>query len=247
MSVKSYSITDVGRQRQQNQDFVFTSEVKIGKLPNLFMVADGMGGYKAGEFASKCTVETVVNEVNFINEKEPIKILSTAIQKANSTVRQKSLSDDNYRGMGTTLVAASFDGEILTVANIGDSRLYLLSDKLRQITTDHSLVEEMIQMGEIDRGRARLHPDKNIITRAIGVAGHVDIDFFEVEDVRTGDMILMCSDGLSNMMDDSVIESIVSGQGSIKEKATRLVALANENGGRDNIAVILVELTVDNE
>lgn len=247
MSVKSYSVTDIGRQRQLNQDFVFTSDINVGRLPNLFMVADGMGGYKAGEFASKCTVETVVNEVNFINEKEPIKVLSNAIQKANTTVRQKSVSDDNYRGMGTTLVAASFDGKNLLVANVGDSRLYLLSDTLRQVTTDHSLVEEMVQMGELERGKARTHPDKNIITRAIGVANHVDIDFFEVEDIKTGDVIIMCSDGLSNMMDDSVIEEVVRSHGTLKEKANKLIEIANNNGGRDNIAVILVELTVDND
>lgn len=247
MSVKTYSITDIGRQRQQNQDFVFTSEVNVGKLPNLFIVADGMGGYKAGEFASKCTVETVVNEINFSKEKEAIRLLNTAIQKANSVIRQKSVSDDNYKGMGTTIVAASFDGSILTVANVGDSRLYLLGDSLRQITTDHSLVEEMVQMGELERVKARTHPDKNIITRAIGVASHVDIDFFEVEDVRTGDLILMCSDGLSNMVDDTVIEAVMQAEGSLKEKAQKLVDLANNNGGRDNIAVVLAELIVDNE
>lgn len=247
MSVKSYAITDIGRQRQMNQDYVFVSEISVGKLPNLFMVADGMGGYKAGEFASKCTVETVVNEASFINEKQPIKILSAAIQKANATVRHKSVSDDNYRGMGTTLVAASFDGKDLLVANVGDSRLYLLSDKLRQISTDHSLVEEMVQMGELERGKARTHPDKNIITRAIGVANHVDIDFFEVEEIKTGDIVVMCSDGLSNMVDDSIIEAVVKGKGTLKEKANMLVDIANNNGGRDNIAVILVELTVDNE
>lgn len=247
MSVKSYSITDIGRQRQLNQDYVFTSEVPVGQLPNLFMVADGMGGYKAGEYASKCTVETVVNEVSFSGETSPIKLLDGAIKKANSRIRQKSASDDNYKGMGTTLVACSFDGEILCVANVGDSRLYIFREGLKQITTDHSLVEEMIRMGELKREDARTHPDKNIITRAIGVVDGLDIDFFEVDDIKSGDVVLMCSDGLSNMVDDAQIEEILSETGTLRDKAEKLIQTANKNGGRDNIAVVLVELSFDKE
>lgn len=243
MPVNAYSVTDIGRARQMNQDYVFTSQVSVGTLPNLFIVADGMGGYKAGEFASKCAVETVVNEVNFCSEKEPVKLLSEAIQKANKKIRYKSTNDDNYKGMGTTLVVATFDGSTLCVANVGDSRLYLCSNgSLEQITVDHSLVEEMVKMGELERVDARTHPDKNIITRAIGVVEQVDIDFFEVDDINTGDIILMCSDGLTNMVDDEDIEAIVSGKGTLEEKANKLIAAANQNGGRDNIAVVLAEL-----
>lgn len=247
MSVKSYSITDIGRARQMNQDYVFSSEVAVGQLPNLFMVADGMGGYKAGEYASKCTVETVVNEASFSNEKSPIKLLDAAIRKANARIRAKSTSDDNYKGMGTTLVTCTFDGEILTVSNVGDSRLYLFRDELKQITTDHSLVEEMIKMGEIKRADARTHPDKNIITRAVGVVDALDIDFFEVDDVKAGDIVLMCSDGLTNMVDDKQIASILGESVTLRDKAEKLIQAANNNGGRDNIAVVLVELSFDKE
>jgi protein phosphatase len=246
MKLTSYAITDVGRQRNQNQDYVFSSEVAIGPLPNLFIVADGMGGHKAGEFASKCAVETVVNSVNLGGSAPMIKVLTRAINEANKRVRQKSLSDDEFSGMGTTLVLCCLDDDGLTVANIGDSRLYVIgSGGIKQVTTDHSYVEEMVRMGELERRNARLHPDKNIITRAVGVMDSVDADFFEVEDIHAGDTVLMCSDGLSNMLEDTEIEGIVSGQGTIEEKARRLVAAANMNGGRDNIAVILVQIEVE--
>ncbi|HOO79466.1 MAG TPA: Stp1/IreP family PP2C-type Ser/Thr phosphatase [Lachnospiraceae bacterium] len=247
MRVTSYSITDIGKQRQLNQDYVFTSQVPMGTLPNLFIVADGMGGHKAGEYASKCAVETIVDDVNLSTEKSVIKVLSGAIRHANERIRQVSSQDDNYQGMGTTLVVAAFDGKEMYVANVGDSRLYLLHDGLRQVTTDHSLVEEMVRIGELEREKARNHPDKNIITRAIGVVEVVDVDFFELDDLKEGDIILMCSDGLSNMLDDNELERIVGGAGTLEEKAKRLIAAANLNGGRDNIAVILIELLLDEE
>lgn len=247
MRVTSYSITDIGKQRQLNQDYVFTSQVPMGTLPNLFIVADGMGGHKAGEYASKCAVETIVDDVNLSTEKSVIKVLSGAIRHANERIRQVSSQDDNYQGMGTTLVVAAFDGKEMYVANVGDSRLYLFHDGLRQVTTDHSLVEEMVRIGELEREKARNHPDKNIITRAIGVVEVVDVDFFELDDLKEGDIILMCSDGLSNMLDDNELERIVGGAGTLEEKAKRLIAAANLNGGRDNIAVILIELLLDEE
>ncbi len=230
-----------------NQDYVFTSEVPVGVLPNLSMAADGMGGYKAGEFASKSAIDTIINEVMLSPEKKPIKLLSDAIQSANKKIRQKSTSDENYKGMGTTLVLSYFDGNSLCVANIGDSRLYIIGDHIKQITTDHSLVEEMIRLGGLERSKARLHPDKNIITRAVGVVDKVDIDFFEVEDINNGDIVLMCSDGLTNMVEDSEIERIVKSNLSLEDKAHRLVATANSNGGRDNIAVILMQLFLGEE
>lgn len=234
-------------QRKLNQDYVFTSEVSMGSLPNLFIVADGMGGHKAGEFASKSAVETIVNEVTLSAERSPVKVLRSAIQRANERIRQKAAADEDYHGMGTTLVVSTFDGKEMCVANVGDSRLYLISDGIKQITTDHSLVEEMIRIGGLDRTKARTHPDKNIITRAIGVAQVVDVDFFELNDLRPGDVILMCSDGLSNMIDDEGIEKIIKEGNSLEEKASRLIATANQNGGRDNIAVILIEVLSDRE
>ena len=228
-----------------NQDYVFCSEMPVGALPNLFMVADGMGGYKAGEYASKSTVDIIVSEIMRSKEKMPIRLISDAIECANRKIRDKSISDDNYKGMGTTLVLASFDGKQLLVSNIGDSRLYVIGDEMRQITTDHSLVEEMIKMGGLERSKARSHPDKNIITRAVGVVEKVDIDFFEVDDIRDGDIALLCSDGLTNMLDDKDIETIVRGPGDLAYKATRLVDGANRNGGKDNISVLLLQVFLD--
>ncbi|MCR4584902.1 MAG: Stp1/IreP family PP2C-type Ser/Thr phosphatase [Lachnospiraceae bacterium] len=243
MKLSAYSVTDIGRTRKLNQDYVFTSQMPLGQLPNLFIVADGMGGHKAGEYASKCAVDTVVEKVSLSREKGTIRILSKAIRQANTRIREKAASDENFQGMGTTLVAASFDEEELIVANVGDSRLYLFKEgRLKQITTDHSLVEEMIRMGELERKDARLHPDKNIITRAIGAADDVDVDFFEVDGVEEGDIILMCTDGLSNMLDDREIEGIIASGDNVEETAERLVSAANMNGGRDNIGVVLVKV-----
>ena len=189
MRVKSYSVTDIGRQRQLNQDYVFTSEVPMGPLSNLFVVADGMGGHKAGEYASKCAVETIVEDINTYQDIGIIKSLTMAIQHANAKIRQVANSDINYQGMGTTLVTATYSDDTLYVGNVGDSRLYVIGDGIRQITTDHSLVEEMIRMGGLDREKARTHPDKNIITRAVGVDQKVQVDCFEVSFFISGLLI----------------------------------------------------------
>ncbi|MDE7404452.1 MAG: SpoIIE family protein phosphatase, partial [Lachnospiraceae bacterium] len=132
-------------------------------------------------------------------------------------------------------------GHYLQVANVGDSRLYIINDEIRQITRDHSLVEEMIRMGGLDRAAARNHPDKNIITRAIGALDTVEIDFFH-EELRPGDIVLMCSDGLTNMLEDSEISEIIKEYTSLEERAEKLVEAANRNGGKDNIAVILINV-----
>ena len=142
--------------------------------------------------------------------------------------------------MGTTIVAAACLGKYLQVANVGDSRLYIVGDEIRQITRDHSLVEEMVRMGGLGREEARNHPDKNIITRAIGARDTIEIDFFH-EELKSGDIVLMCSDGLTNMLEDEEIKSILQGEGAMEEKVKRLIGAANENGGKDNITVILVD------
>ena len=167
--------------------------------------------------------------------------ISDAINEANTRIRRKAMEDVNMVGMGTTAVLATISKDTLTVANVGDSRLYIISaDKtITQITRDHSLVEEMVRMGGIDRVSARNHPDKNIITRAIGATGNVNIDFFEVP-LRDKDIILMCSDGLSNMIEDKDILEIVASEESLESKAAGLITTANENGGSDNISVVLI-------
>ncbi|MCI8354972.1 MAG: Stp1/IreP family PP2C-type Ser/Thr phosphatase [Lachnospiraceae bacterium] len=238
--MKSFSVTDIGKKRKLNQDFVFASDEPVGNLPNVYIVADGMGGHNAGDYASKCTVETVVREIRGCFEKSPIRILSKAIRVANDQIRMRAREDSSLYGMGTTIVVAACLGKYLQVANVGDSRLYIVGDKIRQITRDHSLVEEMVRMGGIGREEARNHPDKNIITRAIGARDTIEIDFFH-EELKSGEIVLMCSDGLTNMLEDEEIEGILKGQGTMEERADRLVEAANQNGGKDNITVIVID------
>ena len=238
--IKSFSVTDIGRKRKLNQDFVYSSDEAVGNLKNVYIVADGMGGHQAGDYASKCTVETMVREIKGCFEQSPIRILSRAIRIANDQVRRKAREDESLYGMGTTVVAATVLGKYLQVANVGDSRLYIINEEVRQITRDHSLVEEMVRMGGLDREAARNHPDKNIITRAIGARDTIEIDFFH-EELKSGDLILMCSDGLTNMLEDEEIGRILKTPGTIEERAERLIDAANQNGGRDNIAVILID------
>ena len=238
--LQAFSVTDIGKRRQLNQDYVFAQETPLGNLANLFLVADGMGGHNAGDYASRYAVETVVREVKGSFEKSPVRILGKAIKVANDQIRRKAGEDVSLYGMGTTMVAATLMGHYLQVANVGDSRLYIVNDEIRQITRDHSLVEEMVRLGGIKPEEAKHHPDKNIITRAVGAEDKVEPDFFTVE-LQEGEIVLMCSDGLTNMLEDEEIRMIISGARDLVEKAESLVEAANANGGRDNISVILIE------
>ena len=242
--IKAVSVTDVGKRRQLNQDIVFASEQALGRLPNVFIVADGMGGHNAGDYASRYTVEVITSEISLSDRLDCNDIIREAIETANKKIREAAKADDALSGMGTTVVVATFKDGILHVANVGDSRLYVIGKDIRQITRDHSLVEEMVRMGGIDRASARNHPDKNIITRAIGAQESVEVDFFDVT-LEHGDIVLMCSDGLTNMLEDQEILSILLREEEISKKADLLISAANQNGGRDNIAVILMEPFAD--
>lgn len=239
--MESYCITDVGRIRSINQDYVFASDTPVGKLPNLFVVADGMGGHNAGDRASSYAVEVFLRSVRWERDKNPIRIIRRSIEKANTKVLEEAKSKEKYQGMGTTMVVATIVKDILYVANVGDSRLYLIGDTIRQITRDHSLVEEMIRAGGITREEGRYHPDKNVITRAIGVEERVAIDFFDVQ-MKKDDTLLLCTDGLSNMLTDKEIERIIKEESSLRIAGKRLVEAANRNGGSDNITALLVRL-----
>ena len=244
--MKAFALTDVGQRRKINQDCVYASVAPVGNLPNLFIVADGMGGHKAGDFASRFAVNAVRESIGTSRETNPIKLIRDAIELANRGILKESDEHEEMRGMGTTIVVTTIIDRYAYTANVGDSRLYLLGDTLKQITKDHSLVEEMVRLGEITEAEARNHPDKNIITRAVGATPNVDIDFFDYK-VEPGGMILMCSDGLSNMVEDEDIRRILRRTDPIEDKARVLVETANENGGKDNIAVILVEPDSDEE
>jgi protein phosphatase len=238
--MKTYSMTDTGIQREMNQDYYFASDTPVGNLPNLYIVADGMGGHKAGDYASRYTTQRIVASVSRSPGEEPVTILKEAIATANKLLIAEAAEDETKRGMGTTLVAATIIGTRLYIANIGDSRLYLVGDEIHQVTRDHSLVAEMVRMGEVNDSEARVHPDKNIITRAIGAGDNVEADFFEVE-LHEGEQILLCTDGLTNMVEDDVIREIMMSEATPEERVEKLVQTANRNGGRDNITVMTIQ------
>ncbi len=239
--MKAYAITDIGRKRTLNQDYAYMSMEPVGKLPNLFVVADGMGGHNGGGYASRMAVETILSDLAVTQEEEAADMLIHAIRKANDSIKKAASEDARLAGMGTTVVAAVCTGKTLVVANVGDSRLYTVNDKeIRQITQDHSLVEEMVRFGGISKEQARKHPDKNIITRAVGVETDLKVDCFLVP-LEEEDRVLLCSDGLTNMLEDEEIRSMILSDGTVEQRVCALVAAANENGGKDNIAVIILE------
>ncbi|BEI61749.1 Stp1/IreP family PP2C-type Ser/Thr phosphatase [Blautia luti] len=224
-----------------NQDYVFASADPVGNLPNLFVVADGMGGHNAGDYASSHAVGIVVEEIREDADFNPVKVIRHAIESANTEIITQAQKDEKLRGMGTTMVAATIVGHYAYVANVGDSRLYVAGEQIQQITKDHSLVQEMVRMGELNAEEARNHPDKNIITRALGAERTVDVDFFDLK-LEPGNVVLMCSDGLSNMVEDDRIGEIISDTDrDLQERGQALISEANRNGGKDNIAIVLIE------
>ncbi len=238
--MKYYAMTDVGRRREINQDYVYVTDQPVGPFPNLLVVADGMGGHKAGDFASKFTVEYIRENLEYYDKGKPENILKDVVQAANQALIAEARADVKLEGMGTTLVVATVIDKTLYFANIGDSRLYLIDDNIRQLSKDHSLVEEMVRLGGIKAEDARNHPDKNIITRAVGVKEVAEADFFEFR-IKRGDLILMCTDGLSNMVEDEDMFGLIKGARDIVEAVQLLIDRANSNGGRDNIGVVLAE------
>ena len=245
---------DVGKLRKTNQDSVYWSMEPVGDLPNLFIVADGMGGHLAGEHASSEAVQFFVQEVAEKSFKEDsiVKLLREGVESANRYVYKLSKQSSAWTGMGTTFVAAVIKEDTLFCVNVGDSRLYLvLVDGqgglgLKKLTIDHSVVEELVQKGEITAEEARVHPQKNVITRAVGIEEQVSVDAFEIP--LTGILrVLLCSDGLSNMVEDTELlhllgTAVPAGQDEIESLAEQLIGRANDNGGYDNISVILIDL-----
>ncbi len=230
--------SDVGRMRSQNQDCVFATASPQGKLPNLMIVADGMGGHRAGDYASRRAIEELTARIRTSQYENPFLIVSDAVRQTNRVLYLKSSEEEEYRGMGTTMTLAYLDRNVLHAYQIGDSRLYLMSDGLKQVTVDHSYVEEMLRKGLIERDSPEYRQKKNIITRALGGNDFIAADYYE-EQVHTGDQILLCSDGLSNMVSDTQIEDILRSDTTLRQKTESLIWLANENGGQDNISVVL--------
>ena len=243
--MKSFGMTDIGRKRKVNQDYLFFSDEPVGCFPNLYIVADGMGGHKAGDKASSYAVNRFVELARKETKELPFLVMERLLNEVNEEVYTLSCKEEQYSGMGTTFVAATVvDGTIVGqyayFANVGDSRLYLINQGIQQLSKDHSLVEELVRAGELDRAESRNHPQKNIITKAVGVAEDVQPDFFIV-DMKENSRILLCSDGLSNMVDDEKLEEILSGEGTEEELAEKCIEEALFYGGLDNIAVVIAQ------
>ena len=239
--MKVFSATDIGQKRTMNQDFVFASASPVGNLPNLFVVADGMGGHNAGDFcfALRCFCTGGICKKG-IRISTRCGSFGMELKQQTARIFEQAKRDISMEGMGTTMVVATVVGNYAYVANVGDSRLYLAADgTFDQVTQDHSLIAEMVRLGELTPEQARNHPDKNIITRAVGTQDTVKIDFFDIQ-LEEGNQLVMCSDGLSNMVTDEEIFELICREDG-EDKAKRLIDKANANGGRDNIAVIVVE------
>jgi PPM family protein phosphatase len=233
MRVTAAAATDIGLVREGNEDSYLTEEP-------LFAVADGMGGHRGGEVASQLAVETL--EKRF---KQGAGDLPDQVQEANRVVFERSVVDEKVAGMGTTLTAALVEGDRVRLAHVGDSRAYLLRDgDLRLLTEDHTLVHRMVTEGEISKEEAQTHPQRSVLTRALGVDNVVDVDDDTVQ-VRPGDRLLLCTDGLTSMVSEQAIEEALRGVPDPQEAAQRLVHLANEGGGTDNTTVVVLDFSDD--
>jgi protein phosphatase len=240
--MKSFAITDIGLKRDVNQDFYYVSDKTVGAFPNFYIVADGMGGHKAGDYAAKLCVSEFVQRLGMSVAKTPIAMIEESLNAANDEVYRVSESNVDYSGMGTTFVCATIANRVLTVANVGDSRAYLYhAGGLEQISFDHSFVAEMMRRGELTAAEARIHPQKNMITRAVGDSKRLDIDYFEV-DLVAGDIVLLCSDGLCGLVDDEAMLQIFAGyKQDLPLLGRQLVEQALAEGGSDNVTVVLAE------
>lgn len=239
MKLKWGAYTDTGMVRQQNEDSFAAEE-------NLFVVADGMGGHNAGEVASALAVTTVMGGGRMgINTMEEFRDL---VQRANTAIYTASLDDSSQRGMGTTITAMSIVQGVeprVLVANVGDSRTYLLRNGvLSRMSVDHSYVQELVNEGIITPEEARVHPRRNIVTRALGIDRTVAVDVFS-HTVRTGDRVVLCSDGLVDEVADAEILKVLGQHTDPQETAEALVMVANANGGRDNTTVVVVDILDD--
>ncbi|MDD7113178.1 MAG: Stp1/IreP family PP2C-type Ser/Thr phosphatase [Lachnospiraceae bacterium] len=238
--MKSFGLTDIGKKRKVNQDYLFFSDEAVGCFPNLYIVADGMGGHKAGDKASSYSVTRFVELARKTEKDLPFLSMEKILKQVNHEVFQLSRREEEYAGMGTTFVAATVVDKVVYVMNVGDSRLYYYDGNLKQVTMDHSLVEELVRAGELNRQESRNHPQKNIITKAVGVSEDIQPDFFML-DIQEGEKILLCSDGLTNMVDDEKLEEIMSESEELNQMAQECIDEALFFGGLDNIAVVIAQ------
>ncbi|MFD1885254.1 Stp1/IreP family PP2C-type Ser/Thr phosphatase [Paenibacillus wenxiniae] len=241
--IKTAQLSDKGRVRQVNEDSVWVGNIQGEYV--LGIVADGMGGHRAGDTASRLAVQTVISDLQGLEaglSAEACRAaLHDAILHANDVVFHVAQTSDDYHNMGTTVVAVLLKGSQGIIGHIGDSRAYLISEEgLRLITQDHSLVNELLKTGQISQEEAASHPRRNVLTRALGTDSEVSVELDHIE-LSSGEVLLLCSDGLSNMITRDQIETVALAGIALDERARHLVALALEAGGEDNITVALFE------
>ncbi len=256
LRLRSAGHTDVGRKRKSNED-----SFAIAPDHNLFIVADGMGGHAAGEVASRLAVESIERHISGSDPRReptipasfrsgpagdaalsvPARRVLNAVRLANQEIVRSVKKHREMRGMGTTVVIAYVDGARAVIGSVGDSRAYLVrDDALRQLTSDHTFVNEQVRAGALSTSEARKHPARNILTRAVGSQEDVEVDLVE-QDLKAGDTLLLCSDGLTTMVeDDDILKTIRAHPGHPDSACRALVDLANEHGGDDNVTVVLV-------
>ncbi|WP_426349288.1 Stp1/IreP family PP2C-type Ser/Thr phosphatase [Alloiococcus sp. CFN-8] len=231
-------LTDIGNSRPLNEDYINYIEEDNFKL---YVIADGMGGHNAGEIASKMAVDSIIDYIkNNIQNCKNGEILISAVKEANEKIYNASLNSLGYNGMGTTVTACIIIGDKTYIANVGDSCCYIVEeDKISKITRDHSLVQELLDEGSITEEEAFHHPNKNIITRAVGTGSNIDVDLFDISHINFN-YIIMCTDGLSDELEKEDILRIVHTSTDINEVCRLLINTAKERGGKDNISVLII-------
>ncbi len=237
-------LTDIGKLRRQNEDSVYVNDKKL----SFAIVADGMGGHNAGEVASRMAVETIKSSLNrgrVTDKTDMEEKIRKAFDLANKKIYDYAEENSKLMGMGTTTVTALIHNGRLIVGNVGDSRAYIIKDnEIRQISVDHSYVWQLVMKGEITEKQAKRHPKRNYITRAMGTEKDVPVDVFSED--WNGGVVLLCSDGLSSLVDNYEMRNIITESESLQQAAEKLVGLANERGGTDNITVALMEEVITN-
>jgi len=247
MRIDYFGKSDKGKVRKTNEDY-FAAE-RVGNDEYLFIVADGMGGHRAGDVASRLGTQHFIRHYKkFRNKKNSVmEAMNLALQKANSIILAKSSSDPRKRGMGTTFSAVALTEANAYYVHIGDSRIYLLRDEeMHQLTTDHTFVGKMLEEGRITEDEARDHPQKNILYMSLGAAKALEPEIKKQMEIRQGDTLIMCSDGLNNMVSDEVIQEYIQSF-NIKQAVEELIKLANENGGNDNITIQVIQMGTNKE
>ncbi len=241
-----FGMSDVGKIRKNNEDSFYVKAYDDSHM--LAVVADGMGGYKGGKQASTIAVKSISEYIESLlpdlltyNERRLKQAIIKALKIANKAIVDSADASDDLKNMGTTAVVCFICGEKLFAFNIGDSRLYIINDSITQITKDHSLVVELVEMGVISEKQAENHPQKNVITKALGSDDNIEPDIYK-EKISLEDTILLCSDGLTNMLTDNRIIEIVNANKDIKKITKTLIEEAKKSGGRDNITVVTIRI-----